>query len=98
MIAYTPQATRQVADLRRHYEDLERINAIEALDAALHAAEQRIANNPLLGLTAPRPYPHVARPGRLWTKAGRYWIAYRTKPRVMIVAVFYDTANIPGRL
>ena len=98
MIAYTPQATRQVADLRRHYEDLERINAIEALDAALHAAEQRIANNPLLGLTAPRPYPHVACPGRLWTKAGRYWIAYNPMQPPIIVGVFYETADIPRRL
>jgi hypothetical protein len=49
-------------------------------------------------LSAPRPYPDLARPGLAWIKAGRYWIAYRTKPRVIIVAVFYDTANIPGRL
>jgi hypothetical protein len=30
--------------------------------------------------------------------AGRYWVAYSmTKPPV-IVAVFYDTANIPRRI
>jgi hypothetical protein len=30
--------------------------------------------------------------------AGRYWIAYITRPLPAIVAVFYDAANIPGRV
>jgi hypothetical protein len=30
-------------------------------------------------------------------KAGRYWIAYEPTTPV-IVGVFYETANIPGRL
>jgi hypothetical protein len=47
---------------------------------------------------APRPYPELVQPGRLWLKAGRYWIAYRTHPTPAIVAVFFETANIPGRL
>ena len=55
-------------------------------------------SNPGAGLSAPRPYPALAQKGRAWIKAGRYWIAYRTKPRLLIVAVFYETANIPGRL
>jgi hypothetical protein len=29
---------------------------------------------------------------------GRYWVAYRTTPRLRIDAVFYETADIPGRL
>ena len=98
MIDYAPQATRQIAELRHYFEDRERINAIEALDAALDVAERRIANNPLIGLTAPRPYPQVARPGRLWTKAGRYWIAYNPTQPPIIVGVFYETADIPNRL
>jgi hypothetical protein len=44
------------------------------------------------------PYPHVARPGRAWIKAGRYCIAYNTAHPPVIAAVFYETANIPGRL
>ncbi len=36
-----------------------------------------IVANPALGLAAPRPYPHLALPGRLWIKAGRYWVTYR---------------------
>jgi hypothetical protein len=35
---------------------------------------------------------------RLWIKEGRYWIAYRLSPGPMIVGVFYESANIPGRL
>jgi hypothetical protein len=31
-------------------------------------------------------------------KAGRYWVAYNTTQPPVIVAVFYETANIPGRL
>jgi plasmid stabilization system protein ParE len=65
---------------------------------ALEVAERRIAGHPEAGLSAPRPYPKLARPGRAWIKAGRYWIAYRTKAPLLIVAVFYETANIPGRL
>jgi hypothetical protein len=30
--------------------------------------------------------------------AGRYWIAYITRPSLAIVAVVYDAADIPGRL
>jgi hypothetical protein len=31
-------------------------------------------------------------------KAGRYWVAYRpTAPRV-ILGVFFETADIPGRM
>ncbi|HEX4366898.1 MAG TPA: hypothetical protein VH023_08725 [Rhodopila sp.] len=49
-------------------------------------------------MPAPRPYPALARPDREWVKAGRYWIAYRTRPRVLIIAVFFETANIPDRM
>jgi len=39
-------------------------------------------------------------PGRggVWVKSGRYWIAYQTDPAPVIVAVYFETANIPGRL
>jgi plasmid stabilization system protein ParE len=98
LIAYTPRASRQIRDLRDHYQGLERAEAIRALDAALHAAERKIEDEPSAGLPAPRPYPGVARRGRAWVKSGRYWIAYSTANPPVIVAVFYDMANIPGRL
>lgn len=97
MIAYTPRAARQVDDLRQHYEDRARREAILALAAALEEAERRIEANPGAGLAAPRPYPDLARPGRRWIKAGRYWIAYSPGLPPVIVGVFYETADIPRR-
>lgn len=98
MIAYTARALRQIDDLIRHYEDRERIEAIRGLSAALDEAEAKIAGNPAAGLAAPRPYPGLASKGRAWIKAGRYWIAYATATPPVIVAVFYEAADIPNRL
>lgn len=98
MIVFTPRAARQVRALRRHYQDRERPEAILALVAALESAWQVITTSSAAGLPAPRPYPQLARPGRAWVQAGRYWVAYRTRQPLAIVAVFYDAADIPGRL
>jgi hypothetical protein len=49
-------------------------------------------------LPAPRPYLTLISADRLWIKEGRYWIAYRAFPEPIIVGVFYESANIPGRL
>jgi plasmid stabilization system protein ParE len=97
LIGFSPRAARQFRELRQHYEDSERPEAIRGLIVALEEASRRIEKNPGAGLATPRPYPHLARPDRLWVKAGRYWIAYEPTTPV-IVGVFYDTANIPGRL
>jgi len=93
-----PLAGRQVRELERHYRDLERPEAIRGLAIALETAWQAITTTTAAGLPAPRPYPPFAQPGRLWIKSGRYWVAYRTQPATAIVAVFYETANIPRRL
>jgi plasmid stabilization system protein ParE len=98
LIAYTPKAAQQVEHLRQHYEDRGRVEAIRALDAALYEAEREIERDPAAGLPASRPYPHLVNPDRLWTKSGRYWIAYGIAGSPNIVRVFYETANIPRRL
>ncbi len=98
MIEYTPRALRQVDDLIKHYEDRERPEAIAALLTALDEAEHTIEGDPAGGFAAPRAYPSLARPGLAWVKAGRYWIAHSTAEPPVIVAVFYETANIPGRM
>ena len=98
MIEYAPKATRQVVALRHHYEDLDRPAAARALVAALDEAERRIEGNPSAGLAAPHPYPRLARPGVVWIKVGRYWVSYTTTSPPVIVGVFYENANIPGRL
>lgn len=81
-----------------HYEGLGRLAAARNLLAALETAAQRIEANPFAGLPAPRPYPTLAKPGRLWLHAGAYWIAYTLTEPAVIQAVIYDTANIPRRL
>jgi plasmid stabilization system protein ParE len=98
LIALSPRATRQIRALRQHYEQRGRQEATRNLVAALESAWRTIKANPTAGLPAPRPYPELARPGRAWVHAGRYWIAYNARPPVAIIAVFYDAANIPGRL
>jgi plasmid stabilization system protein ParE len=97
-LIYTPEALRQVDALLRHYEALERDGAARALLAALADAERRIERKPTAGLAAPRPYPELVAEGDAWVKAGRYWIGYRTAEPPAIFAVFFETANIPGRL
>ena len=98
MIALTPEATRHVRALYAYYEEHDRPEAARALRNAVTAAWEKIATSPGAGLPAPRPYPQLAQPGRAWLKSGRYWIGYRTQPTTAIVAVFFETANIPGRV
>jgi plasmid stabilization system protein ParE len=98
LIAFTLEARQYVRSLRVYFEERERPEAARALRNALTAAWEKITTSPAAGLPAPRPYPQLAQPGRLWLKSGRYWIAYRTEPAPAIVAVFFETANIPRRL
>ena len=98
MIRFSPRADRHVDQLIAHYKRPNRYEAITQLDPALEEASTQILRNPTGGLPAPRPYPQFARPGRAWVKAGRYWIACRRRPHLVIAAVLYDTANIPNRL
>ena len=98
LIEYTPEAARQVDALLQRYEERQRGSAARALAAALGAAERKIEHDPAGGLPAPRPYPQLAKPGRKWIKSGRYWIAYNTTSPPVIAGVFFETANIPGRL
>lgn len=98
MIEYADEALEHVRALRRHYEALDRDNAIRSLVRALSEAEARIERTSSAGLAAPRPYPQLARPGRAWIKAGRYWIVYTTTSPPVIAGVFYDAADLPSRV
>lgn len=95
---YTPEALAQIDRLADFYEERGRASAIRRLDQALIAAERSIVSAPGRGLAAPRPYPGLARPGRLWIKANSYWIAYRPDDPPTIVGVFYDRSDIPGQV
>jgi plasmid stabilization system protein ParE len=98
LIRYTAKARSQIRSLTAHYERLRRDEALSNLSAALETAEQRIARAPREGMPAPRPYPKLISDNRLWIKEGRYWIAYTPAPEPTIIAVFFESANIPGRL
>jgi plasmid stabilization system protein ParE len=98
LIPLSPRADSQLDRLIAHFERLARYEAVVSLNAALVEASDRITQQPEGGLPAPRPYPWISRPGLAWIKVGRYWIAYRRHPRLIIAAIFYDTANIPRRL
>ena len=91
-------SARQFRQLRQHYEDLDRPEAVRRLIAAEEEASRKIEANLASGVGAPPPYPHLARPRRAWIKVGPYWISYSTTQPPVIVAAFHETADIPGRL
>ena len=95
---YSPDAEAQIDALFQHYENHERTEAARNLARFLEEAERQITDRPEAGLRAPRPYSDLARAGRRWIKAGRYWIAYTETVPAVILGVFYDAANIPRRL
>jgi plasmid stabilization system protein ParE len=97
-LIYAAEARQQIAGLRAHYERLDRPEATVRLQAALAAAERQIEARPASGIPAPRAYPELARPGRAWIKAGRYWVTYTVTTPPVILGVFYETADIPRRV
>ncbi len=98
MTTLSRRATRDVAALARDFRRKNRPEATRNLLAALSQAMKQVADDPSGGLGAPRPYPGLAQPGRAWIKVGRYWFAYSLDDPPAITAVFYDAADIPGRL
>jgi plasmid stabilization system protein ParE len=98
LIDFTTRATRQLRDLRHHYENLDRYEAISNLNAALYDAIAMIERDIRSGRPFPAEYETLARPGQLWVHSRRYWIRYRVSPPPVITAVFYDQANIPARV
>jgi plasmid stabilization system protein ParE len=97
-VVLSARAEAQVDALIAHYERLGRGSASRNLLSALEVAATRIQASPLSGLPTPRPYPTLSRPGRLWVQVRPYWIAYTISDPIVIIAVIYDTANIPRRL
>ena len=97
MIELTPEASAQLEALERFYIEKQRPQALRNLGHALVEASLIILNAPERGISAPRPYPELARLALLWLKRGRYWIAYdQTGP--IIAGVFFETDDIPNRL
>ena len=97
MIRYTAEAIDQIDALRIHSIGKTRIEAALALDRALEQAERVITLQPEAGLSFPRPDRPGLDQGQAWTKAGRYWISYSLTSPPVILTVFYDAADLPGR-
>jgi plasmid stabilization system protein ParE len=97
LIPLSVVAERQLRELLDHFANLGRPEAQDRLLSAVDEASARIELTPDVGLSAPRPYPQLARAGERWLKIGRYWIAYGLQPVPTIIAVFYDSADIPNR-
>jgi plasmid stabilization system protein ParE len=98
VIALSPEAASQLDRLIEHYEAKGRLQAAVNLLRALEHASERITAEPSAGLSAPRPYPGLARFGRRWIIEGRYWISYSLASPPIISGVFYAEADIPGRI
>ncbi len=97
MIRYSLKALALIDDLSAHYVKKNRIEALLSLETALSEAELQIERTPLAGLPAPRPYPDLAAKGERWILVRHYWVAYTTTDPPFILAVFHDSADIPGR-
>ncbi len=97
MIAYTPEARRQVRELIGHYRKKQRPEAIRNLDAALARAEAALESGPTRPRMFPATYRDLARPDRAWLKEGIYWIAYQQTVPPVILAVFWEQAEIDRR-
>ena len=97
MIGLSPEAQAQIDRLIVYYESKNRIEASTNLLKSLDRARARIALSPAAGLPAPRPYPSLKRPGRLWITEGAYWIAYTATEPPIISGVFFVTSDIPTR-
>jgi hypothetical protein len=98
VIELSARATLDVARLEEHFDRLGRPEAIRNIAYALAEASDKIESDPKAGLAAPRSYPSIAKPGRLWLHVRRYWIAYSTTMPPVMLAVVYDAANIPDRI
>jgi plasmid stabilization system protein ParE len=98
VVDLSEEAIRHIGELVAFYEARDRDAAIRALVKAVDDARMAISNNPFVGVVAPRPYPGLAHPGRRWFKSGRYWIAYLVGEPSTITGVFFETADILGRI
>jgi hypothetical protein len=98
LIEFTAEARDQVANLRRYYRRESRFDALRVFERAVAEALARIEAEPERGSPAPRPYPSLARPGQAWCKVRRYWFRYSLTSPPVITGVFFETANIPGRM
>ena len=99
MVLITAAAQAQLEALEKHYAELGRDIATIRMTEAVAMAAARIEEQAGPFWPAPRPYPDLEAYGWQWLKEARYWIAFvPISSGYAITGVFYETANIPGRL
>lgn len=86
-----------VNQLISHYRTKRRPEAIRNLLAALTRVEAAIETGTGCARAFPATYRDLARPGRAWRKETIYWIAYDQTDPPIIVAVFWEGADLAGR-
>jgi hypothetical protein len=97
LIGYTSEARQHVRDLIAHYRKKLRPEAVRNLNIALARAEDAIARGTARSRAFPASYRDLAMPGRAWIKEGIYWIAFRQTVPPVIIAVFWEQAQIDQR-
>jgi plasmid stabilization system protein ParE len=97
LIDYTPTARRHVDELILHFRRKRRPEAIRNLLAALMKVEAAIGNGSGRPREFPATYRDLVRPGRAWRKESIYWIAYDRIDPPVIVAVFWEGADLARR-
>jgi hypothetical protein len=94
---YSPTARRHVSELVSYFRMKHRPEAIRNMLAALVRVEAAIETGAGRPRDFPATYRNLARPGRAWRKESIYWIAYDQTDPPVIVAVFWEGADIAGR-
>jgi plasmid stabilization system protein ParE len=97
LTSYSTTALRHIDELTAHYQQKRRPEAIRNLFAALARVEALIDAGPRRPRAFPATYRELARPGRAWLKEARYWIAYEQTDPPVIVAVFWEGADLGRR-
>jgi plasmid stabilization system protein ParE len=98
LIALTPEARRHVRALYAYYEERERPEAARALRNALTAAWEKISTSPGGGPVRATALPAAWPTGQGMAQGRALLDCLSDPPTTAIVAVFFETANIPGRV
>ncbi len=98
LIDDTPTARRHVNELISNDRAKRRPEAIRNLQAALATVEATLEAGIPRARVFPATYPRLARPGRAWIKEAIYWIADNQTDPPVIVAVFWESADLARRV
>ncbi len=98
MLELAASAERQVERLIRHYRRKNRFEAEVRLLKTLEDASDIVRRGTQDFLIAPPRYPTLAAYGLRWFKVWHYWIAITSEADPKLMAIIYETADIPGQM